>query len=187
MPRRRALAGHGIVGRHALVAQLWRIIGNEDHVVEDGNAGEGDEADGGRDRERHVAQPERAKMPAHTTAKGTPEKTRTASSRLPIGHEQERQESSDSAIGTTTQRPRLASAFVMLDRSTPFQVIACRGERHLLLDRLLGLFDETSLIAAPNVDVDRNAALAPVTVDLRSSFDTLSKWASLRQSKYVRP
>ena len=77
--RVRAACRDGLVQRQALVAQL-ADVGDQDHVVEHRHAGQGDEADGGRDRERHVAQPQGED--AADPANGTPVKTRRASTTL---------------------------------------------------------------------------------------------------------
>ncbi len=141
--------------------------GHQEHVIEDGDAREGDEADGGRDGKGHVPDPEGD----DPTGPGEGD-TRQHAKRIDevvIRHVEQDQDH-DQGHGDNEHQP-FSGAFVVFELAAPFEVVPTVGQFDLFIDFLLGFGDEAAHVPSADVGRNRNSPIAPFASDGRGAFD----------------
>ena len=160
-----ARMAHALDGRSAMTMEFAEL-GNEHHAIEHGNAGKGNEPDGGGNRKRHLAiiEPDDA---ADRRKRHSGERRK----RIELVAETDVEQADDEQ-----QRDRhdecetLLHPLPVLKLTAPLEAIAI-GHGDLGGNSLLALGDEATDFAAAYVALNRNSSLAPLTSNQAGSVD----------------
>jgi hypothetical protein len=150
-------------------------VADEHDAVQDGDAAQGDEADGGADGEGHAAQMQRkdaardGERHAHEDERGLPERAEAEEDEHEDQGERERHDDHEAGLGFLQ----------VLELAAELEVVAV-GELHLLMDGLCGLLHEAFGVASAHVDEDADAALRIFAGDLHGlgTSTILATWPS---------
>ena len=140
---------------------------DEDHVIQHGNSGEGDEADSGRNRKRHVAEPQRDEPadPGERHAGKDADRIDDVSvGRVKQGEDQ------PEGDGHDNHQPEFGP-FQLFELAAVCDVRPARRQGNVLVNPLFHVGNKAAQIPAANVARHRHPPLAPLAGNCGRPFD----------------